>query len=123
MLGARGAAAAPLGGNNRSGCVEEELIFPRAVFFAILGAAEGPALGTLSIRPFVSHADAPPEAPFAATGRAAIIWAVLGFVHGIVLFLSSLGGTQVIEDMRRGRFVVAGLAADFDYRRFGHRIP
>jgi hypothetical protein len=88
----------------------------RAVLFLILGVVEGVVLGAISLRAFVAIGDA------GRVEEAAAYWAVIGAIHGIVLFFASLGETPVIEDTRRGRFVASGLARGFDYRRFGHRI-
>jgi hypothetical protein len=92
----------------------------RAVLFLILGIVEGAALGAASVRALVSPAAGTTLMPL---GEAASYWAIVGALHGVVLFFASLGETPVIEDMRRGRFVGSGLAKSFDYRRFGHRIP
>ena len=90
----------------------------RAMLFLILGTFEGAALGALSVRAFISAG-----AALMPIGEAAAYWAIVGALHGLVLFFASLGETPVIEDTRRGRFVASGLARGFDYRRFGHRIP
>ena len=92
----------------------------RAVLFLILGIVEGAALGAASVRALVSTAAVTTLMP---VGEAAIRWAIVGAIHGVVLFFASLGETPVIEDLRRGRFIASGLAKGFDYRRFGHRIP
>lgn len=92
----------------------------RAILFLILGAFEGAALGAVSVGAFVSAA---PGATLMPVREAATYWAIVGALHGLVLFFSSIGETPVIEDVRRGRYVASGLARGFDYRRFGHRIP
>lgn len=91
-------------------------MFTRAFLFAAIGAASGAFLGAVSVGALVQNADG-------LSQRAALLWAVLGAVHGLVLFFSSIGESPVIEDTRTGRFVASGLADSFDYRRFGHRIP
>ena len=93
----------------------------RAVLFLILGVVEGVVLGAISVRALVSTGGG--GGSLLPVGEAAAYWAVIGAIHGIVLFFATLGETPVIEDMRRGRFIASGLARDYDYRRFGHRIP
>lgn len=87
----------------------------RAFLFAILGAISGAIFGAISAGAFVQGSSS-------VTERAALVWAVLGMIHGLVLFFSSLGDSPVIEDTRAGRFVTSNLADSFDYRHFGHRI-
>ena len=88
----------------------------RAFLFAILGAMSGAIFGAISAGAFVQGAGS-------VTERAALVWAALGIIHGLVLFFCSLGDSPVIEDTRAGRFVASDLADSFDYRHFGHRIP
>lgn len=88
----------------------------RAFLFAILGAISGAIFGAISAGAFVQGAGNVSE-------RAALAWAALGVVHGLVLFFCSLGDSPVIEDTQVGRFVASDLADSFDYRHFGHRIP
>lgn len=92
----------------------------RAILFLILGVVEGAALGAASVRALVSTAVGDALMP---VGEAVAYWAIVGAIHGIVLFFTSLGETPIIEDVHRGRFVASGLGTGFDYRRFGHRIP
>lgn len=88
----------------------------RAFLFAIVGSVSGALFGALSAGTLVQNTDGVPQ-------RAALLWAVLGAIHGLVLFFCSLGDSPVIEDTRTGRLVASKLADRFDYRRFGHRIP
>lgn len=88
----------------------------RAFLFVILGTLTGAMIGSLALGAFVQNTDNLSE-------MAAIYWAIVGAVHGLVLFFSSLGKTPIIEDTRRSKFVASSLADSFDYRQFGHRIP
>jgi len=87
----------------------------RAFLFVILSALTGVIIGNISFGAFVQNKGN-------LSDMASIYWAIVGAIHGLVLFFSSLGESPVIEDTRRGKFVVSSLADSFDYRRFGHRI-
>ena len=88
----------------------------RAILFSFLSSISGAILGAISAGAFVQNTGG-------GTARTVLVWAVLGVVHGLVLFFCSLGDSPVIEDTRASRYVSSSLANSFDYRRFGHCIP